>query len=58
MNDATYLIDVEAPEAATDIPPPDMDTIMHLLHAGKLTAEMTIDGRRASFVLRPVEERD
>lgn len=36
--------------------PPQMDTILELLHAGRLTTECAIDGIHVSFVLRPVEE--
>lgn len=36
--------------------PPEMDTILRFLRAGKLTTERTIEGTRVSFVLRPVEE--
>jgi len=34
--------------------PPDMETIIRLLHAGKLTTEMIVDGIRVTFILRPV----
>lgn len=36
--------------------PPETDTILRLLRAGKFTTECVVDGVHVSFVLRPIEE--
>lgn len=34
--------------------PPEMETILRLLHDGRLTTECVVNGIRVSFVLHPV----